>query len=534
MNILKKTFLGASLIRSGFIVDGSGKKGFYGDVLFDRHKILAVAKEKQIPQTGKDVIDCRRKKIVCPGFIDMHSHSDTVPFKIPHLDSKICQGITCEVIGNCGLTPFPCGKWNHLHLADVYHMKGSNRWTTFRSYGKDLEKTRPGLHLVPLVGQGTLHSFYRGYERKPAAASYLQKFRRKCRECFNQGAWGISLGLIYPPGCFIESRELMEVFRGAKESGCVVTAHMRDEGDRVEEALIELLEKARQTRARLHISHMKVSGKRNWKKVTSILGEIRAARRDGLQITADRYPYTASWTDLDTVLPDFIYEKGHKKEIEWLKVKEKREKVREVFFENPAHRDNDFFRSVLISQARGEKAKVFEGKTLEDLSRMTQKDPFDALCDLLVETRLMVTAVFFGMCERNMEKIILEPYTVIGTDSSAKSFDKSAGKPHPRAYGTFPKFIEHFIKSGKINLEKGIRKCTGLSSDILGLKNTGYLKPGYQADIVVFDMDRIRDMSTYTNPVVRPLGIDYVFVGGILAQSHGQTAKERNGHVILR
>ena len=532
---LKKSWTGSLLLKNGFIVNGSGKKGFWGDILVKDGRIISINRGSSVSATGAFVLDLCRKKVISPGFIDMHSHSDMSAFHVPDMESKIAQGITAEVIGNCGLSPAPCSRKTVEHLEDVYYSKGRlEKWKRFRTYLKDLKDIRPGLNLLPLAGQGTIHSFYAGYRRVPFSVEFLKKIRKKAEESLRDGSWGISLGLIYPPGCFISSREMTAFFQVCKKYGGLVTAHIRDEGDCVEESVSELVDKACSVGAKLHISHLKVFGRNNWSKAAKICRLIRKARKNGVCLTADCYPYTASWTDLDTVLPDRVYEGGHGREIALLDNKDARKKVREEFFRDSAHREKSFFSSIMVSQARGRQNKVYEGKNLEEIGHMMKADPFDAMCDLLISARLMVTAVFFGMSEKNMEKFICDPYPVIGSDSSARSFHAGAGRPHPRAFGTFPRFFHKFVKSGKLSLEQGVRKCTGLTADILGWKTGGYLKEGNSADITIFDRYRIQDTATYLNPVCRPKGIEYVVINGRFSLFEGKTTKGRNGDVIVK
>lgn len=535
MKARNKSHNGSILIKNGFIVDGSGKKGFWGDILIQGERIRSVKRRGELGQTSSYVLDLKRKKVVSPGFIDMHGHSDLAAFYNPLMESKLAQGITAEVIGNCGLTPAPCSSYNAAHLEDVYHCrKFLKGWRTFHSYLRDMKKRKASLKLIPLVGQGTLHSYYCGYKERKMTGKLREKIRKKAQESLNEGAWGLSLGLIYPPGCFTDKLEMKALFRAVKQENAFVAVHMRDEGDNLISSVEELINLSKKCSARLHIAHLKVHGKKNWSKRSQVLRMIREARKEGLNITADRYPYRASWTDLDAILPELVYKKGHLEEIRMLANKESREKVKKIFFENPAHRSRDYFESILISQIRGAKNKIYEGKNLKQVASMMRREPFDAMCELLVGARLMVTAVFFGMSEKNMENIICEPYTVIGTDSSARSFSKLVGKPHPRAFGTFPRFFELFVKSGKMSLEKGVRKCTGLTSDIIGLKDTGYIKEGYFADITVFDLGRIKDRSSYSHPAVKPDGIEYVLVNGGFHLFQGEITGERKGHVVCK
>ena len=523
------------IIKNGLIVDGTGKKPFLGNIYIKGKKIVSINKGDCLSVPYAKVIDLKKKKVIAPGFIDMHAHSDVSSFKTPSMESKVFQGITSEVIGNCGLTPAPASEKNRNHLEDIYHIKDFlKNWKDFGSYLNNMNNTETCLNIIPLVGHGTIHSFYLGYKEKDVSENIIERMRGKAMRSFLSGAWGVSFGLIYPPGCFTKKEEMTALFKEASKQDVIVAVHMRDEGDHVEQALDECLNIACNTKARLHISHLKVFGKNNWKKITSLLKKIREVRKKGIAVTADRYPYIASWTDLDTILPDFVYSKGHVNEIKLLKKKEEREKIKKIFYKNKLYKNREYFKSILISQIRGSENKKYEGKTLYEISLIEKKDPIDVVFDLLVASKLMVSAVFFGMDERNMEKIIGEPYTVIGTDSSAKIFARSSGRPHPRSFGTFPRFFQHFVRNGKMSLEKGVRKCTGLTADIIGLKNRGYISSGYNADLVIFDIDSIEDTSTYMDPVSKPLGIEYVIVNGICVYVHGELTGKRSGNVIFK
>jgi N-acyl-D-amino-acid deacylase len=530
------------LIRNGTVYDGSGSEPYEADIGITGDRISMISRKsatshcKREPGAGK-TIDAEGLS-VAPGFIDTHGHSEFTLLADPRAESKISQGITSEINGNCGLSAAPLfGEALRQREADLneYHIR--ERWTTFREYFGLLEKRDIALNFATLTGHGNLRACAAGYQDRKLSESEQETIYNLLRESVREGSIGISTGLIYPPGIYADTEELIDLCKAsmtcADNGECIYSTHMRSEGDLLIESIEETISIAKESGIRVHISHLKTSGEGNWGKLDDALSKIARARDEGFRVTFDRYPYTAASTDLDTVLPAWTYEGGSEREMQRLRQPETQSRIkREILAEHP---EEEYWEKILITSVTNEKNRWMEGRNILDIAKREKCQPVDMLLGILADENLRVGAIFSSMSKENLTKILSLPYGMIGTDSSARSFDglTRKGKPHPRGFGSFPRFLGRFVRDIlQIDLSKALRRITLLPALTFGISQRGILREGAYADIVIFDSRKIIDKATYEDPFMQPEGMNYVIVNGIPARWEGQLTGLRSGRVL--
>lgn len=518
------------LIKGGFIFDGTSSNSVPRqiDIGIKGDRITAIG-DLSVSNADKvvDVIGL----CVCPGFIDTHSHSEFTLLADSRAEGKICQGITTEINGNCGLSAAPLyGSAFEQRSEDLKELDIKERWNSFPEYFAILSKKGFAANFLTLVGHGNLRASVVGYsDRKPASGDKIKIFDL-LREALDSGAAGLSTGLVYPPGLYSETSEIIELARITAQKG-IYTTHMRSEGDKLLEAVEEVIEIGFAAKIPVHISHLKTSDRRNWVKIKDVFRQIQDAHQRGLSLTCDRYPYTASSTGLDTVLPLWTYEGGREEEIK--RIKSERERLtRDMLKLYPGE---SYWESVKISAVTLNKNKWMEGKSLSEVSKSLKKTSLETLFDILISENLNVEAIFFSMSEENLRSILKLPCVMIGSDSSARSFDgiTAKGSPHPRGFGSFPKVLGRYVRElGVILLEEAIYKMTGLPARTFGIKRRGCIAEGYFADVTVFNPDTIIDKASFDNPFERPAGIYYVFVNGVPVLWEGKLTSALPGRIL--
>lgn len=515
------------LIRDAVVFDGDSYKPISADVGILDDKIAAVGKLNA--SDAARVIE-GRGLVLAPGFIDAHTHSDFNPLVYPGLPNKITQGVTTEIVGNCGMSAAPVLGEQEKHIQEVWAREGVEikkpSWRTFEEYKKVLLKKGLQTNFTALVGHGNLRAAVMGYSPKPAGPTEILKMKALLRESMNEGAAGISFGLIYLPGLFAQKEELTELCREAGRRGGVCAFHIRSEGSMLLEAIEEAIDIARVTKARVQISHLKAGGRKNWEKISEAFALIEKARAEGLAVEADAYPYTATSAELAIILPDAIYQREDRAELfanplkreELLAELRKHYQAREMRWE-----------TVMIGAAAGKKYKKWEGKTIREISLKEDKEPEKVLVELLNGTKFQVSAFNFSQSEDVVAKVEAKPYVSVGSDSVA---DGSA-KPHPRAYGTFARMFHVYVSENKI-LQTGelIRKMTSLPADHFRLKNRGRIKAGYFADLVLFDAGEMKDIADYKNSSALSEGVRWVFINGTPVVAAGKPLKDKPGRVL--
>jgi len=528
------------LIKKAMIVDGSGKKAFRGSIRVEGERIVDVVEGTL--NAHADMVINATGLVASPGFIDMHSHSDFELLVNPLAESKVRQGVTTEVIGNCGGSAAPL---NDLLKEDILKTMPlleeaslELTWSTMSEYMNLMQRKGLALNVAPLVGNSNIRVFSLGFENRSPTENELEEMKKILARVMEDGAFGMSTGLIYPPSCYADTDELVELAKVVAQFGGIYTTHIRGEGYTLVNAVKEAIEIGERASVPVEISHHKASGKTNWGKVKKTLLMMEEARERGVDVTCDVYPYTAGWTRLDALLPPTAYEGGVEKLIERLRNPETRGEIKEEMMRTSEEAGPDLLGApewdiIMISYCKGH--PDLEGKTIEDIAKEKGVDPFEFVFDLLIEEKASVSIVLFTMCEEDMRYVLSHRLSMVGSDSSALApyGVLGKGKPHPRTYGTFPRILGRYVREeGILTLEKAIRKMTSLPAQKLDLKDRGLIREGMWADIVIMNPKRAIDQATYQEPHQYPKGIEYVLVNGKLVIEHGEHTKALPGRVL--
>lgn len=524
------------ILRGGTLYDGSGKPPVVGDVAVRGDRIVAVGEVRNA--RGKVELDVRGLA-VAPGFINMLSWATESLLHDGRSQSDIRQGVTLEVMGE----GWSMGPLNERMKKELIEQQGDIRyevpWTTLGEYLEYLEKKRIAPNVASFVGATTVRIHEIGYENRPPSREELERMKQLVRTAMEEGAMGVGSSLIYPPAFYAKTDELIELCKVAAEYDGMYISHMRSEGDRFLEALEELITIARTARIRAEVYHLKAAGKQNWPKMDAAIAQIERARKQGLAITADMYTYTAGSTGLSATMPPWVEEGGHRAFVERLKDPAIRERlVREM--STPTDKwENMYFNTgpegILLVEFRNEKLKPLTGKTLAEVARMRGKSPQETAMDLIIEDDSRVGAVYFMMSEENVRKQIRLPWVSFGSDGASLApegvFLKSS--THPRAYGNFARLLGKYVREEKlIPLEEAVRKLTSLPASNLKIRERGMLKPGYYADIAVFDPAKIQDHATFEKPHQYATGMVHVFVNGEQVLRNGEHTGALPGRVV--
>ncbi len=481
------------LIRGGTVVDGTGAPGARADVAVDGDRIAAIGDLGGEPAARE--IDAKGR-IVAPGFIDVHAHDDAAVLTTP-MDFKLMQGVTTDIVGNCGagIAPYKPERGAVPALTMVLGDIGDVSWRSFGEYMAAVEKAQPAVNVACLVPHGVVRYAEIGMDMRAPEPGELDEMREHVREGMAAGAVGLSTGLIYPPGRFAQTEEIIECAKEAAAEGGVYVSHIRDEGERLMEAVEEAVRIGEEAGLPAQISHHKASGPKSWGRTKNSISYIEERRAAGQDVTFDVYPYTAA----STVLSAFIAQ--------------------------PEGADPD---SVLLASVPGR--PELEGKTLRAAAEALDLPVDDATRSILRDAPGAV-AVFFTMDEADVQRVVSHEQCMIGSDG----IPTPGGKPHPRLYGTFPRVLEKYVREERLlSLEEGVRKMTSLPARRFKLGQRGELRQGWAADIVVFDPDTIADVATYEEPRQYPAGIDYVIVNGTVAAEDGRQAERHAGTLVRR
>jgi len=519
------------LIKGGTVCDGSLSSPYAKDIAISGDIISAIGSFNR--DDAVMVIDAEGL-VIAPGFIDTHAHSDFTILADPRAEGKVSQGITTEINGNCGMSAAPLfNKALERRQDDLNELGIPERWNTLEEYFTLLEKRGMALNLATLVGHGNIRGSVMGYDDRLPTEDNLSEMSALLRTAIDEGAIGLSTGLIYPPGLYSKTDELIGLSKVLKQKGLVYASHMRSEGEMLVESVQEVIRIGREADVRVHISHIKTAGEKNWHKAEKVIALLEDAINSGIYLTCDRYPYTASSTDLDTLLPAWAYEGGNEEEIKRLMNPEDGERIRKEIQSRTGKKD--YWKSVIISSVDSEDNAWMEGRTIADISATMGLDEIDALFKVLIDERLRTGAIFLSMNEDNLKKFLSLKYCMIGSDSSARSFDGPTrkGKPHPRSFGTFPRFIGRFVRdSGIMGLPEAIYRSSLLPAETFCLKKRGSIMEGMYADIVIFDLNNIMDRATFDDPYQRSSGIQHVLVNGVPVIRKGEFAGKFPGRVL--
>ncbi len=501
----------------GRLLDGSGAPEILADLGIQTGRIAAIGDLAQAE--AKTVINAN-ECYLCPGFIDVHSHSDTALLSHPAASSKIYQGITTEIVGNCGSSPAPLDK--PTEEADD---PAGRTYQSLADYFQLLEQAAPAPNVAVLVGHGRLRKCVLGYAARPATTDEIQSMANLLRESLAAGAWGLSSGLIYTPSKWASSAELIALAKVVGSQAGIYASHMRSEGTELLAAIQEIIALSRAANVRVQISHLKTNGQANWHLIDAALELIQTARRQGVALAADRYPYTLSCTDLDIILPAWATSGGPEAILERLRDPRLRAQLKKEIFarSSPAH-------IVIASTSQA----PYRGQALCQVAAQLQLDPAAAALQLLDLDELKTTAFFQGMSAENMWRILAEPYVMLGTDAALQPAPGSSSQafPHPRAYGAFPRFLRAALDKKTVPLAEAVRKMTAWPAEHFRLPDRGTLRIGNWADLVLFDPQRLSDRATFSDPQQLAQGIEWVLVNGVITLTPQGLSGQRAGRVL--
>ncbi len=525
------------IIKNGRIMDGSGNPWVSGDIAIRGDRIAAIGKLDDAQ--AKRIIDASGL-VVSPGFIDMLGQSELDLLIDNRSLSKLSQGITTEITGE-GASVAP---QNALTLAqlqpglDQYHLKVD--WSTLDEYFKRLEKTGTPLNIGTYVGAAQVREAVLGDADRAPTPEELEKMKALTAQAMRDGAFGISTALIYPPGHYAKTDELIELAKVAAQHGGIYGTHMRSEGQSEVAAIEEALRIGREAHLPVEIFHLKVSGKSRWGSMPKIVAMIQAARDKGQDVSANMYPYVAGGTALASSLPPWVAEGGTNKLLARLQDHTIRTKIKQEMAGDHPNWENLYFDSggpsgVLVSGIVNPDLKKFDGKTIAQIAAAQKKPPLDALFDMVLADKAQTGALYFIADENDLLYGLKQPWTSLCLDASELSLDGPLFEPHshPRAFGAMPRFVGHYVRDGHLlPLEQAIRKMTSLPAQRERLRNRGLLKESYFADITIFDPANIRDKATYEEPTQLSEGVKYVFVNGQLEFEGDHLTGAKAGRVL--
>jgi N-acyl-D-aspartate/D-glutamate deacylase len=539
------------LVTGGTLIDGTGAPARAGDLLLEGDRIAEVGGTTLAPD---EVLDARGL-VVAPGFIDVHSHGDfSLPID-PEAAARVLQGVTTEVVGNCGIGLQPANdKVSSMYARLLPLMFGeapgdAGCSPTLADYRARLDAARIAVNCAPLVPHGNVRCAVMGMDERAATETELSGMRELIAQGMDEGAFGLSTGLVYPPGAYADTEELVRLAGAVAPFRGLYATHMRNEGPRLVESVAEAIAIGERACVSVQISHHKAVGQLNWGKVKTTLGMVDEAAMRGVDVHSDVYPYTAGSTVLSQLfVPLWAFEGSLDRLVERLgdpaaraRIVRDAEDMQLGFMTLPKWLG--FFpkrwllpilsrilgRSLFISSVKHQRR--YEGMTIGAFAKERGRPLHEAVLDLLVEEDLAVTTIAHLMSEKDVRAVLVHPRTMVGTDG----LPMRAGKPHPRAYGTYPRVIEHYVAElGLLTLEQAVHRMTGMVARKLGLRDRGVLAPGSAADVVVFDPARVHDRATYADPRQSPDGIAHVFVNGAWTVRDGAQTAARGGRVLAK
>jgi N-acyl-D-amino-acid deacylase len=522
------------LITGGSVIDGDGGPAVRADVGIRNERIARVgdlrdaAAARRIDATGL---------VVAPGFIDIHNHSDFTILSEPKAESMIRQGVTTMVLGESrSAGPIKPGVNDAGASGDV-----RVDWTTLAEYFARLERQHMATNIASYVGEEQVWTYVKGYRQSPATPREVDEMKKLVAQAMAEGAMGLSTSLLMPPSSLATTDNLIELAKVAKQAGGIYSSHIRDEGEGVFRAVDEAIAVGKGADIRVDIIHMKIAHKKLWGRASDIVAMVQNARDSGFDIRANVYPYTAGQNNLSSIIPPWAHDGGRVKLLERLRDPKLRARMRTEIVNGLPNWYNHYLATgegwggMLLVSLHAERNKPFQGKRMSELIAARGGDPVDVLFDVLLEENGSVPAVFFHHSEQDMQFILKQSWTSIGSDGSAVSVDGPSGRshPHPRYYGTFPRVLGRYARELKVlTLPEAIKKMTSMNADKLGIKDRGRLREGAWADVVIVDADRVVDRATFENPHQYPIGIPYVIVNGLVTIDRERHTGALAGRVI--
>lgn len=520
------------LILNGKIISGLGNPWFWGDLAIVKDKIAKIGRLAKAQ--AKKLIDAKGY-CVAPGFIDGHGHSDLMIFFDPKARPKIMQGITTQTFGMDGLSVAPIDEENIVawrkHLSGLAGDPNIDwKWRSFADYLDAIDALPTSDNITSYVGLGTIRLKVIGMTKREATSGEIYQMKRLVAQAMEEGARGISSGLIYPPNQYQPVHEVVEIAKVVREYDGIYNVHMRSEGDGLIQGMEEVIEIGRQARIPVLITHFKVMGKKNWGLSEKALKILDDARQEGVEVTISQYPYTAGSTMLHAVIPPWHHSEGPDKLVQMLRENKKliKKDIRErMDWENWAAQNG--WENIVVSSVKSDANKKYEGKSIAEIALMRNLDePEDAALDLLAEEDLAVSMIIFCMDENDVKRIMKHSTVSFITDGV-----HLGNKPHPRLYGTFPRILGRYVRDqGVLNLEEAVRKMSSLPAEKLRLRTKGVIAENYDADITIFDPDTIIDNATFDNPRQFSSGVEWVIVNGHVVVENGKHTNATPGRTI--
>ncbi len=526
------------VIRNGHVIDGTGSPWYAADVGVRDGRIAAIG--QLAGASAKQTIDAEGR-VVAPGFIDMLGQSELTILVDPHLPSKIFQGITTEITGEGGSIAPLNDAIVESDRVGYQHFGITPDWRTLAEYFARLEKQGMGINLATYVGATQVRRMVLGDEDKQPTAAELDRMRALVREAMEQGAVGVSTSLQYAPAPYAKTEELIALASEAAKCGGIYATHMRSEADTVLDALDEAIRIGREANIPVEVWHIKAAGKANWGRMKEIVAKVEQARKNGVDITADTYGYTAWYNSLSAFIPPWAHDGGDQKLLERLQDHEARARIRkDLQSAEDTSWDNEWQeipgpQAVLIGAVQNPELKSIQGKTLAEIAAMWHMDPIDTIFEILLRDHAYTGVAVTAMSQDDVSMAVSQPWVAFDNDSQGTGPTGILGQehPHPRAYGTFPRIIRKYVREdGLLTLPEAIRKMAALPAQKLRLADRGVIKAGLWADIVVFDPQTITDVATFADPNQLSKGMDYVLVNGVPVIAGGKATNALPGKVL--
>jgi N-acyl-D-amino-acid deacylase len=516
------------LIHDALVVDGTGGPPVIGDIAISGDRIAGVGNPGNLEVKHHIRAD---GLVATPGFIDMHSHSDVLFLNGSSLLHKICQGVTTELIGQDGMSAAPLTETSRGPMAEMLEPLAGSLRGEWRPWGMDhflqtLEEKKPSINVATLVGHCNLRLAVMGYRMALPTPEELRRMGELLATSLKQGALGLSLG-IYPPSSYSDLKELIYLGKVVREQDALIVVHMRDEQEQIFEAIAEMITVGRESGCKVHLSHLKCLGRKNWGRMPEILEMLEDASREGVALTFDQYPYTAACTSLSVLLPSSALEGGWRGLQQRLGEAETSDRILVEMKKSIENRGGEG--AITIASLKTSKNQKYCGKTLGEVSGEKAMPSEKAALELIVEEQLQVIAIYHSISEPDVERAMAHPLQTVGSDGIMGAF------PHPRAFGTFPRVIRYFCREKKLfPIEEAVRKMTRAPAKRLNLKDRGQIAPGYYADILLFAPEQFKDTATFENPKQFATGLDWVFVNGVAVIERGKIEERFPGHILKK
>ena len=531
------------VIKNAKIIDGTGNPWYKADLGIKDQRIVDIGKIQNSSET-KNIIDADGL-FVSPGFIDIHTHADLTVMPYPGCESNIFQGVTTSVVGNCGWSLAPLNDFNKKLVQGYFSpflledFDYGWDWKSFGEYYDKISHLSFTMNLVPLIGQGTIRMAVKGFSQEETSKEELQKMQSLLEDALKEGAFGLSAGLGYPPGGYTSTEELIGLTRILKNYDALFACHIRDYGNLLENAVLEMIRIGKENDIPILISHLVVKGEKNWGfLVQKVLKNLENAREQGIEVYCDRYPYNAGCSTITQLLPLWALEGGTEKMLKRLQNKKDREEIKKDLIRNRVKENNGIqevgLDQIVLNDVPGN--PNYEGKSLQEI--VTEKgqldNAYDCIMDIILELEGKCTQVKHFASQDDVDTVITHPLSMVMSDGWLTN-DSAPGKPHPRNFGTFPKYLKQYVKDKELlTWEEAVRKITSMPATVLRLKDRGVIKERFIADICIFDPNAIKDVATYQNPKQYPEGIEYVIVNGKVTVKNGSLLDTRNGLVLKK